>query len=29
MSFLSHYRKDVANGTLKPDPLQANAAEKP
>ncbi|HVU21080.1 MAG TPA: cell division protein ZapE, partial [Rhizomicrobium sp.] len=28
MSFLSRYKKDVANGALKPDPLQAKAAEK-
>ena len=28
MSFLSHYKKDVANGTLKPDPLQTKAAER-
>ncbi|HTT97868.1 MAG TPA: cell division protein ZapE [Rhizomicrobium sp.] len=28
MSFLSQYKKDVAAGTLKPDALQAKAAEK-
>jgi len=28
MSFLSRYKKDVAGGALKPDPLQAKAAEK-